>query len=580
MAKLSVSIGVDSETNEGEPITFQFYSPELSLEKICWLKSGRDATSTFFAFLDSLPARNDCHYILWGHNLEFDLVSFLYDRHKLLLDESIEFSYGGWEVSIVFAHVKFARFTRGNRSVILIDTLAYFLAKLEKLAEMVCPDLPKLPMPKGLGHKRFSPKDKAFCAYAIRDSVIAYRIGKEIVQMHQELDVPLCVSAPHFASRVFRRKFLQAPIPLPPRKIVYAALSSYHGGKNNITVPAGLYRSVYALDIRSAYPFAMANFPSFTNPKLYRSLAGKGTPKALPDFGIYCITGKAENCLWPSLYSHSFKPLSGDFENVWVTGFELNEALRNKEVRLRSTHGYFYKAEKDKEPSAFAEYVNFFFRMKENPPDKIHREFYKLLLNALYGKFIQTRSIGAMADLVFDLDDNKLIEDVSIIAGGLFNPFVASLIPGHTRAYIHRLEHEYKALHTSTDGIFTQFKPAEKPGLGGLSIEAHGDLLLFRNKLYIFYGKSDKPEKDKRYSTIFPGKEIIKFALHGFHGSLESLEAMYKSGVYEYEYVKVNKLRESMRRNLSVNKFESRRSTLKQRSGKKLVPFTLPFERI
>jgi len=559
-----INIGVDTETMHGIPITFQFFSEDIPLEKILWIKTGAEASARFFAFLDTLPIRDGKIAIMWGHNLGFDMISFFFDRYNMLTDESIEGEFYGWETHIVYAHVKFARFRKGHKSVMLLVIFRYFLQSLEKLGEMVCPELPKLKMPKGLGQKKFKPTDKKFCAYAMRDALIAYRAGKQIHAMHHELDVPLCVSAPHFASKVFRRKFLKAPIPLPPRSIVYSAMHSYHGGKNNVTATAGFYKSVYAIDIRSAYPFAMSCFPSFSNHKLYKTIRGRGTPNSLPMYGIYKIEGTAKNCSWPILYNHAFKPIRGDFSDQWVTGFELNEALRSREVTLNNTEGYYYQAEKDKEPSAFRDYVNYFFAKKEKPEDKIHREFYKLLLNSLYGKFIQTRATHVMNDIVFDLDDNKMIDMAAIIAGGLFNPFIATLITGHTRAYIHRLEHEYKALHTSTDGVFTQITPKESPGLGGLSIEASGDLLLFRNKLYIFYVPISKADKSKplQVSTIFPDRAITKYALHGFHGTLSQLEQIHATGEKEYDYIKVNKLRESIRRNLAVNKFEMRHAKL------------------
>jgi hypothetical protein len=479
----------------------------------------------------------------------------------MLRNDPCEFEFNGWKSNIVYSAVKFARFEKGNKRVLLVDTLAYFLTKLEKLGEMVCPEMPKLPQPKGLGSLRFKPTDKKFIEYAMRDAVIAYRAGCEISKIHAEFDVSLSVSAPHFASKVFRHSFLKASIPLPPRKIVYSALASYHGGKNNLTAQKGIYHDVYALDIRSAYPFAMASLPSFSKPELFQTILGQGHPGSLlPSCGIYKITGEASPCKWPALYDHHFKPLAGPFSGVWVTGYELNEALRSTEVELTDTWGYFYQAEKDTESSPFRAYVQEFFTKKEKPEDKIHREFYKLLLNSLYGKFIQTRGSGSMSTLSFDTDDKHLDEIRMLIAGGMFNPFIATLITGHTRAYIHRLEHEYEALHTSTDGIFTQKKPQESSGLGGLSIEAYGTLLLLRNKLYIFYGKTDKPESEKKRSALFPKLEIIKWALHGFHSTVENLEAMYASGANEYEYVKVNKLRESLRRNLTPNKFEKRRS--------------------
>lgn len=574
-----IAIGADTETKHGEPISFQFYSEdtEEKEETILFLKSGRQASKTFFSYLDSLPNTRDRHYILFGHNLSFDFVSFFYDRHHRLREESIEEEWYGWRVKIVYAAVRFAQFTKGKKHVTFIDTGAYFQRKLSDLAEMVCPNLPKLTAPKGLGEKDFTARDKQFVAYAMRDSVIAYHVGIKILAMHREMDVSIAVSAPHFASKVFRHTFLKNIIPLPPRKIVYAALSSYHGGKNNVTVAPGFYRNVYSIDIKSAYPAAMSTFPSFSNPKLYRAISGSGTPKtALPDFGIYRISGYARECKWPGLFDHAFKPLREDFSGIWVTGFELNSALSTGEVTLTETKGYFYDAPRDSAPSPFKNYVAEFFSRKDTAADKISREFNKLLLNSLYGKFIQTRNIGSFSDLVFDLDEKKIIEDANIIAGGLFNPFIASLITGHTRARIHQLEHKYKALHTSTDGIFTQMEPGKlQGGLGGLSIEAFGDLLLFRNKLYIFYvdctrddlaeirrAKREGRKSKVLLSAIFPKRKIIKYALHGFHGDVHALEHIYKSGVREYQYTKVNKLRESLRRGLKVNDFVQKSATL------------------
>ncbi len=557
-------IGVDSETKRGKPITFQFYSESLGIEKIIWLDNEKNATREFFSFLDSLPNTRDRHYVLFGHNLAFDMVSFFYDRHDILRDESIQQTWYGWSVEIVYAHVRFAVFRKKDKKVTLIDTLAYFVRKLEFLAQIVCPDLPKLKMPKGLGQKKFTPKDKAFSAYAMRDAVIAYRVGEKLLEMHREMDVSLAVSAPHFASKVFRKTFLKETIPLPPRKVIYAALNSYHGGKNNITVDAGYYPGVYCLDIRSAYPYAMRGFPSFSNAKLYRALSGTRTPKTgeyFPPFGIYKISGIANECKWPIIYDHKFKPVTGSFENIWITGFELNEALRLKEVKLTYVYGYYYDAEKDTVASPFAAYVDEFFKRKDTAKDKIYREFWKLLLNSLYGKFIQTRGVSSITNLVYDMDEKKLIEDSSIVASGLFNPFIASLITGHTRAYLHRIEHENKALHSSTDGIITQRKPKEIPGLGGLSIEAEGDALILRNKLYVIYAPRKRGSK-KLKSKVYRGKEIIKYALHGFHGDVNTLEVMWKRGIREYEYTKVNKLRESLRRKLQVNDFVKNTATL------------------
>ena len=564
MIQNPIPIGVDTETCRGKPITFQFFSEILGLSNIIWIDQKKlDATQQLLSFLNSLPLKRHHHYVLFGHNLSFDMVSLFYDRYSILRDDHPSIDYLGWHIDIIYSSVVFASLSKKNIVIRILDTFAYFAGSLARLSSIVCPHLPKLERPEGLGEKVFTAKDKNFCAYAMRDAEVAYYAGVKILDFHKEMNVSIAVSAPHFASKVFRRKYMIKSIPLPPRKIVYSALSSYHGGKNNLTVNAGLYKNVYSLDIRSAYPFAMSQFPSFYHADLYRGIEGKGTPKQLPRIGIYKISGEAKACKWPALYDHSFKPLVGNFDGIWVTGFELNEALKHKEVTLTYTRGYYYDEELDKDVSPFNTYAVEFFNRKDTAKDLLYREFWKLLLNSLYGKFIQTRRNDTMVDLVYDLDNKTLLEDIRLLAGGLFNPFIGSLITGHTRAYIHSLEHKYKALHTSTDGVFTLIKPLEQSGLGGLSIECFGDLLLFRNKLYIFYQPISKEDDASIIrSSIFPDKKIVKYALHGFHGDLKTLESLYKTGVREYEYIKVNKLRESMRRNLSVNAFEPRKAKL------------------
>lgn len=555
-------IGCDSETCEGEPITFQFFGK--GIRKICFLDSGRHATREFFRALDALSVPRTVT-VLYGFNLDFDLVSFLWDRHAILRDEEIEFEFNGWHAQGVFAHVVFMRFTKGARVVHLIDAMAFFKTSLKKAAELFCPGLPKLPRPRDLGQVRYKKTDKKFIAYAMRDAEITYHVGMAIQAMHEEYDVQQCVSAPHMAARIFRHRFLKLPIPLPPNRIVYSALHSYHGGKNNLAAPVGWHRGIYSLDIVSAYPAAMARLPSFSNPDAYKEIRGVGHPKKLPEMGIYKVWGMVKPCKWPIIYSHDFKPLSGKIEGIWTTGPELLEAIRTKEIKIEKIEGYFYDITLDNEPSPFKAYVETFFRLKDHA-DTTRRAFYKLFLNSLYGKFIQSGTRGGdLKNLVWDCDNETLNQIRIITAGGLFNPFIASLITGFPRAWIHRMEHDYRAIHTATDGIFTQVRPKERPGLGGQKIDAKGDALIFRNKCYIIYGlcqKAGKNGKKPLRSKIFKNRDIIKFATHGFHGSIFDLEKLYRAGKTDYHYVKVNKLRESLRRNLKVNKFEKRKATL------------------
>jgi len=549
---------------EGAPITFQFFGddcPENGL--MVWTKS-KTATRDFLKALDGIVRYSrGVETVLFGHNLAFDLVSFFHDRHFHFKNEEFIFSFDDWEIEGIYSNVVFATLRKGDAVVRMIDTYSYFSQSLAKLAKVFCPSLPKLPMPKDLGKKLFKKTDKAFIKYAMRDSEIAYEIGKYIVNMHNIYKVPMAVSAPHLASKIFRVKHLKKPIPLPNKSITYSSLHSYHGGKNNLAVSAGWYPNTYSLDIISAYPKSMQDLPSFSNHKLYKRFSGHGDIKSVPEYGIYRIKGKTKVCKWPIIYDHKFKPICGDVLEIWITGFELNEAIKSKEIKIDSITGFFYEHEKDLEPSPFKSYIDEFFIKKETAKSESERLFYKIMMNSLYGKFIQTtdhEGLKGFRDLLYDIENEQLSSERYIIAGGLFNPFIASMITGKVRAQIHRMEHKYKALHTATDGIFTQQKPKETFGLGGEKIDCFGDLLLLRNKCYIIYGTrvqaKNYPKAFK--SKQFKGKWILKYAHHGFYGTVFDMEKMYIKGEKSYRFTKVNKLKESLRRGLVVNKFEKR----------------------
>lgn len=556
-----IQFGIDTETCDGKPFSIQLYSE--STEVIIWVNE-KTSSRKFLEYCDSLP---DGNYIFWCHNLEYDLVSLFFDRHILFKNDEFSFDQGNWNVKGVFHSVVFCDMSskNGRKTIHIRDTFAYYKTSLAKLAETFCPKLPKLNRPDGLGDKIFTKDDKEFCEYAMRDSVIAYHVGNYLFERHMEYNIPLTVSAPHYSAQVFRTKYMEKDIPLPSKGKIYSSLLSYHGGKNNTTVPYGWYENVKLVDVISAYPAAMYELPSFYDRERYITIEQSSgntfsLDDNLPRYGVYRISGIAKPCKWPVLFDSAFEPLSGEFTDVWVTGPELNEALRSREVEITKCFGYFYDADNDKNESPFRKFVDDFYSKKEaSELEPTSRAFAKLILNSLYGKFIQSRGSKDHLSYYYDLDNFRLNKEKVIIAGGLFHPFIATLITGIVRAKMHKLEHKYAALHTATDGIFTTAKNIqEKPGLGGLKIEAKGDLLLFRNKLYILYTRN----KTKIPSKVFKDRYIAKFALHGFRGTVWDLEKIYVSGDPTYTYKKVNKLRESLRRNLAVNKFEKLQGTL------------------
>jgi hypothetical protein len=207
-------------------------------------------------------------------------------------------------------------------------------------------------------------------------------------------------------------------------------------------------------------------------------------------------------------------------------------------------------------------FVDDFYQRKQTEKNAVRRYGYKTIQNSISGKFIQTRKRALKCYV--SIESGKMTEANELVAGGMFHPFIASAITAQTRARIHGYEHQYKAIHTATDGIFTQSAKAKRLSkareLGAFGKESEGDLLLVRNKLYILYGKKTA---DTVPSRAFEGKHIVKWALHGFQGKVFDLERLVATNRRKYTAQHVNQLKESINRGLQVNQFVERDYNLK-----------------
>lgn len=558
--------GADSETYHGRPMTLQFYSDDLGYEECLWVDEDT-ATQGFFEWAESLP--HQCLNVVYCHNLDFDLPEFLWSMKEQLITAGGDFriEQGGWTIHGVYGRPTFCRLTnrKQNRQILIVDSFLWFQGPLKKAAELFCPDLPKLKMPEGLGTKKFSMNDQEFYDYAMRDAVVAYHIGKSVQGLIREFDIRQPVSLADMSAKIFRHHFLRKTIPACSNMLTKAALNSYHGGKNNVVPNAapGWHIDVTAMDISSAYPYAMSLMPSMSIKNNYRRMKmSRRQPREVEPLGVYRCSGEAFECDWPVIFQHNFKPIQGKFSDIWIQGIELNEALRSGEIRLTKIRGHYYDSDRDSIPSPFAGYCKDFYHRKQTEENPVQRYMYKLILNSAYGKFIQTHKQSRI--IYTDVDSGETTETHDVVAGGMFHPFIASAITAHTRAYIHQLEHAHQAIHTATDGIYTKYKRIKKvphapaTGLGSMEIEGRGDLVLLRNKCYILYS-----DDGKLPSQYFKGKRIHKFAKHGFQGTVYDLEKLVAHNKRKYQAARPNRLKESLKRNLPVNEFVTRDYVLK-----------------
>lgn len=437
------------------------------------------------------------------------------------------------EVMAIMTKPCFATFKRGKVSVSFVDTFSFFTMGLAKALEMVKSETRKLAKPIALG-KRIIPLTE-LRPYLENDTKGVFALLGELKQLHEFYGVKFTLSLPMLSGQIFRSHYLKKDFTEPNGPLRSAAMLSYHGGKNSFPNKAGWYHAAYDLDINSAYPEAMRQLPDFQRGKW---VLVKGREACVGNkHGIYRITGILKPCPWGCLFNHDFTKAYGRVVGLWVTSYELREALLSGELILESVMGYAFKSKSDA-LSPFAAFVNHFYEMKEKAPTQTERFFYKLILNSLYGKFIAR---------IEDLEGN-------MVAGSMFDPTVASLITGFVRAKVHRLEHKYNATHTATDGFITQQEPDPAdmgPEMGKLKQVNHGPCLILRNKLYLHFDGTGK---------------LKKSGLHGFEGSAEELLALWEKGKREYEVTRLSKWSQAWHTGIQPGKEIRSRRTLTLKS--------------
>lgn len=537
-------IGFDSEqdTKAVEPMLFQMSKDgdEKSVDLI-EVPHGGDPLAIFMSYVHRTCTNKHTEYVIVGWNMQYEFTQlfpalsleitsepeFILD-YTLIGDDGNSTSYTITVANDKRYFIK-VRNESTHRTITFLDGMAFYVTSLDKAAAML-----------GLGRKlkvntkRFTRADLSsptFRAYAAQDAYLTRMIGENIMDLHEQFDVTTCLTAPQFASKVFRHRFLTSSVALPDPVLEQAGLWAYHGGKNGFYLggPKSL-ANVYAYDITSAYPEAMRALPDIELGTWGWTLGYRPGVHALWD-----VRGVYKSCRYRGLMEHGNSWHKTGEIRGWVTSYELDQAVALGEIEIIHAEGWVLDGP---EGGALQHYVDTFFEMKRKSKGAL-REAAKLFLNSLYGKFFQKVPLGLVGVWVED-DLGNWTQDDTIIAdpteqfdyqaGGLYHPPIAALITGFVRAKIHRLEHKYQAVMTSTDGFFALVAPDPDDigtDLGKLTVE-RGHLNIWRERLYFF--------TPSRLDAIANGnKHKVKFALHGFRGKLHELRRLpLQFGQYKY----------------------------------------------
>lgn len=613
--------GADCETVRGHALSLQIRGPE---DELFAYVDGESILPTFLSWV--FPrCRGKGVNLVYFHNLRFDLrilfnaqAKAMYEQYHdirlilgmdgRLLAEDADTS-GAVEARIIYGKVNKATLTRCGTTFHIFDSMAFTQASLARSLKMFGVKEAKYEAPEGLGkidYRLLSPSDpsrKDFEAYSIQDARGERGLGLRIMEFHRDYGVAPSLSLPSFAARVFRKRFMRPTdtIPFPPVEAVKASEFAFHGGKNwyGFDGPR-IVEGVYEADISSAYPFAMSCLPGQTLGEFVK------VRRFTPGFvGVYKLSGVVAPYTYPLIFDHAFEPLSqgSRFSGLWHGSYEVELILKhNPEVKV--VEGWTWHPRKGSR-NLFGDYARFFYEKKQSTPkDDPAYHFYKIMLNALFGKTVSTipvvsdelrDEIRRLQESGVDVPDNLVIDErwdevlgkyirvkTTWKAGAFYNPFWGALITSHTRAYLYGLETKYHGLHSATDAVKTTSKVQGSKGLGGLNIEAHGRCYFLRNKLYLHMSDSFKfCGHDKKKPPCYPkghklagqsfldkdGQHLCKVALHGFKGPLallwERRHDLIKTRSLSYSYDHVVGLREGLKREETPGDFVEREETLR-----------------
>lgn len=271
------------------------------------------------------------------------------------------------------------------------------------------------------------------------------------------------------------------------RAKIHAAWLAYSGAY--ITVfKRGYFRKVYEYDLNSAYPYAMTQLPNIEDGSFFFQ---KGPPPDLP-LGWLRVIAK----ITPDHYGYYHPPFpilrpglpnfmpSGQFLS-YITLAEYNAYKHEYDLQPDMGLYWFPKASKVRYP--FRDAVLHLYRERQDTDDPNLNYFYKICLNAFYGKNLERTLIR----------DPNHDDYGKFTTGNFFNPFYASYIVALTRIQV------FKALRALTwggligcftDSVLTTEKlplPLSKE-LGEWQISEQGELLMVGCGVYSMRGQKLK----------------------------------------------------------------------------------------
>lgn len=331
---------------------------------------------------------------------------------------------------------------------------------------------------------------KKIIEYALVDAKRCMELGEIIVQgVNGFVNTRNFNSSATISEYYFRSNGIS--VPKMSETVFKKGMKPYGGGRFEI-MEKGFVQGISMYDIKSAYPYAMSEMPILSrNPVAKNVYAASDFDSEECKFGSYCINVMIDDALYLSpLFqrTNTLKFPVGRFNNYWVDRITL-KLLDDLDFKYHIVKGLeIYDRAADFKLTPLIHKLFAIKEDKKNQPEVV-RLAAKIILNSLYGKFIQLVD-DVELQIVENLEELDTItpSDLFNIAnvyykrahsglfrtGKLFAPFYASFITSHTRAILFRTAWKMgleKIVGFHTDSIICRAELETSNVLGGWEIE-------------------------------------------------------------------------------------------------------------
>jgi hypothetical protein len=391
--------------------------------------------------------------------------------------------------------------------------------------------------------------EKACFSHAKSEAEVIISIQK----IAHSLGVEIQLTAPSTALKIFQTKFLRKEHQIydnnnPESEIEEMkkiSLQTYHGAATEVFKKGT--RKITMLDVVSMYPYSMLKpLPDMNH---FRRIKNKDDLKGFFETdmlnfgeGMAMVEMIIPDMVIPPFIYQTFhgKNVSkcGTF-NGWLNFVDIRYCLKLG-CKIKFLEIYYFSRVED----FFLDYINFFFELKKHPETK---EFAKLMLNSLYGKFGQKFHEENNYELIdsdeinIDIEmngeenghifkyDNCYFKKVNSIDDTLPKhsyPLIASYITSYARVYLHETMMKIgadKIVYCDTDSIGYEGAIQDAinanvcigSNIGNYELKWIGIIQALRPKMYRYI----EANKAKRWEYVIKGvpKQYMKeFWTNGF----------------------------------------------------------------